>query len=153
MADKAKKITELSSASASSGDDLLLMVNDPSGSPETVSISKDNFFTGSVIANGSFSNLSITDTITIANAEITESNTDIGTFANVITTDTASLQTVKITGSQLKIDNTTSVTSNNATTLFGSGSHDGKLFWDVDYLYIATSNTVIKRIALSDWDV
>jgi hypothetical protein len=97
MADRAKKISEITSANAVSGDDLLIVVDDPSGTSATKSISVDNFFTGSAIANGSFANLDVSNTATIANAE---------------------LQTVKITVSQLKIDNTTSVTFNNDTKLF-----------------------------------
>jgi hypothetical protein len=42
----------------------------------------------------------------------------------------------------------TTVSSNNATTLLGGG-HQGSIFWDENFLYVATSNTVIKRVALS----
>lgn len=41
-----------------------------------------------------------------------------------------------------------SVSSNNATTVLGAGMQ-GSIFWDENYLYVATSNTVIKRVALS----
>jgi hypothetical protein len=179
MADRAKKVSELTSLTAASGDDLLLIVDDPSGTPATKSITVNALFAGNAIANGAFANLNVSDTATIATAEITTSNTNVGTFANlnvsdtatiataeitisntnlgtfadVIATNTASLQTVKVTGSILQIDNTTAVTSNSATAVFGSGSlHDGKMFWDENYLYIATSNTTIKRIALSVWN-
>ena len=42
----------------------------------------------------------------------------------------------------------TTVSSNNATTVLGAGMQ-GSIFWDSDYLYVAVSDTVIKRVALS----
>jgi|TARA_R110000803_G_scaffold36912_6_gene79450 hypothetical protein len=42
----------------------------------------------------------------------------------------------------------TTPTSNNATTDLGAGMQ-GSVFWDQNYLYIATSNTEIKRVALN----
>ena len=42
----------------------------------------------------------------------------------------------------------TTVGSNNATTVLGAGMQ-GSIFWDSDYLYVAVSNTEIKRVALS----
>ena len=42
----------------------------------------------------------------------------------------------------------TTPTSNNATTDLGAGMQ-GSIFWDSDYLYVAVSNTQIKRVALS----
>jgi hypothetical protein len=42
----------------------------------------------------------------------------------------------------------TTVGSNNATNVLGSGMQ-GSIFWDSDYLYVAISNTQIKRVALS----
>lgn len=42
----------------------------------------------------------------------------------------------------------TTVGSNNATNVLGVGMQ-GSIFWDEDYLYVAVSNTQIKRVALS----
>jgi len=42
----------------------------------------------------------------------------------------------------------TTVSSNNATNVLGAGMQ-GSIFWDSDYLYVAVSNTQIKRVALS----
>lgn len=42
----------------------------------------------------------------------------------------------------------TTVGSNNATNVLGAGMQ-GSIFWDDDYLYVAVSNTQIKRVALS----
>lgn len=42
----------------------------------------------------------------------------------------------------------TTPTSNNATTELGSGMA-GSMFWDQNYLYIATTDTEIKRVALN----
>jgi|DEB0MinimDraft_3_1074331.scaffolds.fasta_scaffold08760_4 hypothetical protein len=42
----------------------------------------------------------------------------------------------------------TTVGSNNATTVLGAGMQ-GSIFWDSDYLYVAVANNQIKRVALS----
>lgn len=46
------------------------------------------------------------------------------------------------------LSKSTTPTSNNATTDLGAGMQ-GSIFWDSDYLYVAVSNTQIKRVALS----
>ena len=42
----------------------------------------------------------------------------------------------------------TTIGSNNATTQFGAGK-EGTIAWDTNYLYVAVSNTEIKRVALT----
>lgn len=48
----------------------------------------------------------------------------------------------------LTLATSTTVGSNNATNVLGAGMQ-GSIFWDEDYLYVAVSNTQIKRVALS----
>ena len=103
MADRAKKVSELTSLTAASGDDLLLIVDDPSGTPATKKITIDALFTGTPLSNGAFVTISVSNTATIENAEITTSNTDIGTFANLSVTDTAIFANAEITTSNTDI--------------------------------------------------
>ncbi len=48
----------------------------------------------------------------------------------------------------ITLASSTTVGSNNATSVLGSGMQ-GSIFWDSNYLYVAVSDTVIKRVALS----
>lgn len=45
MADRAKKISELTALTTASGDDLLIVVDDPSGNAVTKKVTVNNFFT------------------------------------------------------------------------------------------------------------
>lgn len=115
MADR--KVTELPALTTAAAEDVLYVIDDPSGTPVSKKISLLNLL-GSLPANTTFA------------AEATFNNKV--NVANGIVT----LQTAKTVG------------SNNAATVLGSGMQ-GSIFWDENYLYVATSNTVIKRVALS----
>ena len=116
MADRAKKVSELTSLTAASGDDLLLIVDDPSGTPATKNITVNSLFADRSIANTTFANVTVTDTATIATAEITTSNTNIGTFANVTVTDTATIATAEITTSNTSIGTFVNITVTDTIT-------------------------------------
>ena len=92
MSDRAKKISELTALTAPAAEDLMVIVDDPSGTPTTKYVSVGNLF-GNSSAN-----------VVIYNA--TPANSTI---------------TVK----------------------------KGTLMFDTDYLYIATANNTLKRIALT----
>ena len=92
MSDRAKKISELTALTAPAAVDLMVIVDDPSGTPTTKYVSVGNLF-GNSSAN-----------VVIYNA--TPANSTI---------------TVK----------------------------KGTLMFDTDYLYIATANNTLKRIALT----
>jgi len=68
-----------------------------------------------------------------------------------VAANTSFAATVAAANGIVQLSKATSVSSNNTTTLLGSG-RQGSIFWDSDYLYIATSNTVVKRVALSVFD-
>lgn len=123
MADR--KITELPALTSPNQKDLLYVVDDPSGTPVSKKISLYNLF-GSVPAN-----TSITGTLTVS-GNTTLSGTKTNISSGVVT-----------------LGASTSVASNNATTVLGTGGMQGSIFWDENFLYVATSNTVIKRVALS----
>jgi hypothetical protein len=76
-------------------------------------------------------------------------NTSItGTLTASGNTTLSGTKTV-VTQGQVTLAATTSVGSNNATTVLGRGGAQGTIFWDENYLYVATSNTQVKRVALS----
>ena len=123
MADR--KITELTALTAPNQKDLLYTVDDPTGTPVSKKISLFNLF-GAVPANTSIS----------------------GTFAAAGNTSISGAKT-ELTAGQITLSAATSVGSNNATTVIGRADAQGTIFWDQNYLYVATSNTQVKRIALS----
>ncbi len=115
MADQ--KVTELANHTAAASEDVLYIVDDPSGTPVSKKITAKSLF-GSVPANTTF--------------------THFTTFNNKVTAANGVMTLAK----------PTTPTSNNATTDLGAGMQ-GSIFWDSDYLYVAVSNTQIKRVALS----
>ncbi len=123
MADR--KITELAALTSANQKDLLYVVDDPSGTPVSKKISLYNLF-GSVPAN-----TSISGTATVSG------NTTLSGAKTVVSVG------------QVTLSSTTNVGSNNATTVLGRGDGQGTIFWDENYLYVATSNTQVKRVALS----
>jgi len=121
MADR--KTTELDALASPNQKDLLYVVDDPTGTPTSKKVSLYTLF-GSVPANTSISGtLSITGDATLS--------------SNVV-----------VSSGVVQLSSNTSVVSNSATAVFGAGAQ-GSIAWDENYLYIATSNTVIKRVALS----
>ena len=139
MADK--KISQLNALTTPATEDLMVIVDDPTGTPVSKQISLLNLF------GGVPGNTTIAGTTTMqANVTISGSNTVIS--SNVTHTGT---RPPRINSGQITLTAKETVTSNNATTQFGAGMQ-GTLAWDANYLYVATSNTVVKRVALSIFD-
>ena len=111
MADR--KISQLPAQTVFNGNDLLMIVDDPLGTPVSKSTTLDAMF-GAVPSNTIFAS----------------------TKGPVINTGDITLALP------------TTVSTNNANTEFGAGAM-GTMVWDANYLYIAVSNTAIKRVALS----
>ena len=122
MADR--KTTELDALASPNQKDLLYVIDDPTGTPTSKKVSLYTLF-GSVPAN-----TSIDGTLSVV------ANTTLS--GNVI-----------VSGGVVTLTSDTTVSSNNATTVLGATGMQGSIFWDENYLYVATSNTVIKRVALS----
>ena len=137
MADK--KVTQLTALTSPVGEDLLLIVDDPSGTPVSKKVTLNSFF-GSVAANTTMSG-TLTAT---ANVTVSGSNTIFTSNVNI-----GSSSQLKVDSGVVTLGAKSTITSNNATTQLGGGGLQGSLFWDENYLYIATSNTVVKRVALS----
>ena len=137
MADK--KVTQLTSLTSPASEDLLLVIDNPSGTPTSKQITVKNLF------GSAPSNTSITGTLTVsANTTLNGSNTVISSNVNMTST-----RGPRTSAKWVTIAKTTGTVSNNATTELGSGGLEGSIFWDEDFLYVATSNTVVKRVALS----
>jgi hypothetical protein len=109
-----KKVTELTALTNATSDDLLLIVDDPSGSPETKKIT-----VGNLLGNVKFA--------VTHSANVTMSNTSVLSANSVIVRDTRTPANSTITVAQ------------------------GTIFYDSSYLYIATANNTLKRVALSSF--
>lgn len=94
MSDRSKKVTELTALTSPAGEDLLLIIDDPSGTPTTKKVTVSNLF------GNSTSNVVIYNT-TPANSTITVKK--------------------------------------------------GTIMFDTTYLYVATANNVLKRVALTSF--
>jgi len=135
MADK--KVTQLTSLASPASEDLLLIVDNPSGTPTSKQISIKNLAGG--MPNTAVSTLSVS-----ANTTIAGSNTIISSNVNFTSTARGPRTAARF----ITIAPSTGTVSNNATTELGGGM-EGSILFDENYLYVATSNTVIKRVALS----
>jgi len=134
MADK--KVTALTSLTAPTSADLLMIIDDPSGTPVSKQITLKNLAGG--MPNTAVSTLSVS-----ANTTINGSNTVVS--SNVTFTSARGPRT---DARYITVGKSTGTVSNNATTELGGGMQ-GSILFDENYIYVATSNTVIKRVALS----
>jgi hypothetical protein len=123
MADK--KVSQLPSLTTTAAPDLLMIVDDPNGTPVSKNITVKNLF-GAIPSNTVFS----------ANVTVRGNRAQFASNVNVTKTFTAN--TVKITFGSTPA-------SNNATIV---GMAVGEMRFTNNYLYIAVGSTTIKRIAL-----
>jgi hypothetical protein len=124
MADK--KVTQLTALTTPTAPDLLLIVDDPNGTPVSKKITLKSLF-GAVTSN------------TVFSANVTVSGNRVQLASNVNITKTLTANTVKITFG-------TTPGSNNATSV---GMAVGEMRFTNTFLYIAVNATTIKRVALS----
>jgi hypothetical protein len=124
MADK--KVSQLDSLTTTAAPDLLMIVDDPTGTPVSKKMTVKSFF-GAVPSN------------TVFSANVTVRGNRAQFASNVNITKTLTANTVKITFG-------TTPASNNATTV---GMAVGELRFTNTYMYIAVNATTIKRVALS----
>ncbi len=135
-----KKVTQLDSLTSLSGDDLFMVVDDPSVAPVNKKIT----------ATSIFSDLRIPLNVT-GNTMIIASNTNItGNMSIAGNTDTTIAGSVTLSANtnvtgELRLMGATPSTNNTSTESIGTG----KIWADQDYIYVAVSNTVIKRVQLS----
>lgn len=122
MADK--KVTALTAATSVTDDDLFMVVNDPAGTPASKKLTVGALF-GSVPST------------TVHNANVSFSGTTVTVSANTTYSGVGNLRLTSGTPT------TNNPTTNNPIVAAGS------IWFDADYIYVAVSDTVIKRAALS----
>jgi hypothetical protein len=176
MADK--KVTQLTALTVPTKEDVLLIIDDPLGSPISKKITVDNFF-------GATSALNVNAISIIASG-----TTSLGANTFTLTSNTQSTLTKGVSINSSGADSDTVIASDNQATMFyvdasadkigiitnsptealdvnsdavrlrtartpassnntAIGWGVGTIAWDANYLYIATSSSVIKRVALS----
>jgi len=176
MADK--KVTQLTALTAPSKDDLLLIIDDPLGSPVSKKVTVGDFFgTTSQVTSNTINLASVGATSFTANSFTVTSNTQstltkgvsinssLADSDTVIASDNqanmfyvdasadkigivtnAPTEALDINSDAVRLRTTrTPASSNNTAVGWGVGT----IAWDANYLYIATSSSVIKRVALS----
>jgi len=127
MADK--KVTQLTELTTTVAEDQLLVVDDPNGTPASKRITIKSIF-GTIPANTKFTGAK--NIINSANTWYT---------GNVSVTGTLLANTAKMTIG-------TAPSSNNATT---AGMIKGDLKFTNTHIYLAISNAMVRRVALSDF--
>ena len=120
------KVSGLGSLTTTAAPDLLLVIDDPNGTPVSKKITVKNFF-GAVPSNTVFSGSKVT-----IHANVTAT-------ANLTVTDVLTANICKITFGSTPA-------SNNATTV---GMAIGEMRYTNTHVYVAVNATSIKRIALS----
>jgi hypothetical protein len=176
MADK--KVTQLTALTVATKDDLLLVIDDPLGSPISKKITVDNFF-------GATSALNVNAISIIASG-----TTSLGANNFTLTSNTQSILTRGISINSTLVDSDTVIASDNQANMFyvdasadkigimtnaptealdinsdairirtaqtpassnntAVGWGVGTIGWDTSYLYIAVDSSTIKRVALS----
>jgi len=133
------KISQLTNLASPAAEDLFLIIDDPSGTPVSKKVTVKNLA-------GNMPNTAIAGTLTVAsNTTFSGSNTVISANVNITAT-----RGPRLVSRYFTFGKSTGSVSNNATTELGGGMQ-GSILWDSSYIYVATSNTVIKRVALSDF--
>ena len=135
MADQ--KVSELSTLTTPASEDLMLVVDNPNGTPASKSITLKNLF-GAVPANTVVNRLT-----TNANTTLNGSNTYI--TANVNATGISTINQLKVANNHLVISTAQTPGSNSAT---GAA---GEIAWDTDYIYVCIADNIWKRVAISSF--
>jgi len=134
MADK--KITQLTALTAPANTDLLLIVDDPSGSPVSKKIELGDIF--GETAQTSFQKIDITSTGTA---------TIGGTVVKITPSTRFEVEGLPdFNYDEIRIRTSQTPASSNNTAL---GWSVGTITWDTNYLYIAVNASTIKRVSLN----
>ena len=123
-----KKITELSQANTVANNDLLVIVSNPDSSSETKKVTVGRLFNNT------------------AGLVITANTITTNSF---VVSNTATIKTLtanSITAVDALINQNKQTPANSTITI-----SQGRIFYDNNYLYIATSSNQLKRVALESF--
>jgi len=124
-----KKITELPTANSVANTDLLVTVTSPSGSAATKKITVQNFFGNVSTAVAVNNTATVTGNLTVSAASTFQANLHVN---GTLTTNNVIIPT--------------RATPANSTALTIQA---GSCFFDNAFIYVATSNNIVKRASLS----
>lgn len=136
MADK--KVTQLAALTAPNKNDILLVVDDPSGTPVSKKITIENLLGATTELEVAAVNIDATGRYRLSG------NTVLIEATNGITANGDIVVTGAVDAAELSIDADTPSSSNNTV----QGWDVGRISWDANYLYVAISSSQIARVAL-----
>jgi hypothetical protein len=129
------KVSDFSAITSASSDDVLLIINDPTGTPTSKKISVKHLFSG-VPANTA-----------IAGLFSTSANTTLAGSKVTVNANTTLNGTTTVSGDKGFVLSTQSVdagTSNAVTESLTAGT----IFYSNTYMYIVTDSNTVKRVTL-----
>lgn len=137
MADK--KTSQLPLLNNPAGEDLLYIVDNPSGTPESKAVRL------SVLFGNIATDVVVNENVTVSHAEHFTSANGLVTFTApvVLNRPTTASNTLTVTTFQFQAFETPA--SSSITT------EQGKVFVDENYLYVSVANNEIKRVALQSF--
>lgn len=134
-----KKVTQLPHLTLPDGNDRLYIIDNPIGTPVSKQITLDKLF-GNITSNTVLNKVEIKGDVSIKG---------IATFANTVNVATrVNALDIRTTGNGIVIENKFTP---GVSTLDNTSFPLGKITFDENYLYIKVANTVIKRVALSNF--
>ena len=126
-----RKVSELEHATQASANDVLYIVVDTAGTPTGKQITIEDLLKN-LPGNTVVQQLHVAGTATTGNV-----------VSENVTTENAYIINLDVQSDGLIIRN--KLTPSNST---GDGISSGKIFFDDEYLYIKTANSVVKRVSL-----
>ena len=136
MADK--KVTQLTALTAPANNDVLLIVDDPAGTPVSKKITVQDLLGNTSTLNVASVDIEAAGEYRLAgNTVLIEADSGITANGNVDVTGSLS-------ATQVSVDSVTPSSSNNTVQGWGVG----RIGWDANYLYVAISSSKIARVAL-----
>ena len=134
-----KKISELTSLVTTQSGDLVLVIDDPTGTPTSKQVTIKNFF-GAIAANAVFSaNLTVTGNNATFSGSNTVFNANVNIRAKMIVSD------VQVANSKIRLFE--QLTPANSTIKILPGN----LFADNNFIYFAPANNNLKRATLASF--